>query len=90
MERKSPDAFPKFRLRRSFVDAYASRRAPFGFNGLGELVYQRTYSRIKGEADFSPGADVFGAEKEQWRDTVERVGGFWTRTSFRVALRFLL
>ena len=25
------------------------KRPPFGFNGLGELVYMRTYSRIKEE-----------------------------------------
>ena len=36
---------------------------PFGFNGLGELVYQRTYARTK------PASDV----KEQWFETVERV-----------------
>ena len=34
-----------FRLADAFVARYAAQRPPFGFNGLGELVYQRTYSR---------------------------------------------
>lgn len=27
--------------------AYDSKNAPFGFNGLGEIIYMRTYSRLK-------------------------------------------
>lgn len=52
----------KFRLSARFVERYRQRRAPFGYNGLGELVYQRTYSR--------PLPD---GSKEQWFQTVERV-----------------
>jgi hypothetical protein len=52
-----------FALRKDFISAYASKPAPFGFNGLGELVYQRTYAR--------PLAD--GSGMEQWHQTVERV-----------------
>ena len=37
----------KFKLSENFVSKYKRKKAPFGFNGLGELVYMRTYSRIK-------------------------------------------
>jgi len=32
-------------LSKEFLSAYASKRAPWGFGGLGEIVYLRTYSR---------------------------------------------
>ena len=51
-----------------FVDDYAMQEPPFGFNGLGELVYRRTYSRLKPD----------GA-REQWFETVERVRSGWWR-----------
>lgn len=34
-----------FKLSKSFLKQYATRKPNFGFNGLGELVFQRTYSR---------------------------------------------
>ena len=37
----------KFKLSENFINKYKRKKAPFGFNGLGELVYMRTYSRIK-------------------------------------------
>ena len=37
----------QFQLSDNFVDKYKRKKPPFGFNGLGELVYMRTYSRIK-------------------------------------------
>lgn len=54
---------PSFRLSRAFVDGYRTLPSPFGFNGLGELVYVRTYARTNPDGS-----------KEQWPDTVERVG----------------
>ena len=36
-----------FKLSENFINKYKRKKAPFGFNGLGELVYMRTYSRIK-------------------------------------------
>lgn len=51
-----------FRLSKAFVETYAAKKAPFGFGGLGELVYLRTYSRIKPDGS-----------KEKWHETVERV-----------------
>ena len=39
--------YKKFALSDNFIDSYKRKKAPFGFNGLGELVYMRTYSRIK-------------------------------------------
>ena len=54
--------FKKFSLSENFIDGYKRKRAPFGFNGLGELVYMRTYSRIKDDG-----------KNEMWWETVRRV-----------------
>ena len=51
-----------FRLSENFVTKYRRKKAPFGFNGLGELVYNRTYSRLKDDG-----------KNEQWWETVQRV-----------------
>jgi adenosylcobalamin-dependent ribonucleoside-triphosphate reductase len=51
-----------FCLSDNFVAKYKRKKAPFGFNGLGELVYQRTYSRLKDDG-----------KNEQWWETVRRV-----------------
>lgn len=59
----------------SFVARFAARSPPFGFNGLGELVYMRTYSRVKRD----------GA-KEKWFETVERV----VNGTFSMQKRWLL
>ena len=53
----------KFRLPSSFVSSYSSRPPPFGFNGLGALVYATRYARLLPD----------GASRERWHDTVERV-----------------
>ena len=47
----------KFALSKEFVASYAGRVPPFGFAGLGQVTYMRTYAR----------------ENERWMDTVERV-----------------
>jgi len=52
----------KFSLSDNFLNGYKRKRAPFGFNGLGALVYMRTYSRIKDDGS-----------NEQWWETVQRV-----------------
>ena len=52
----------QFQLSDNFVDKYKRKKAPFGFNGLGELVYMRTYSRIKQDG-----------KNERWWETVRRV-----------------
>jgi adenosylcobalamin-dependent ribonucleoside-triphosphate reductase len=52
----------KFKLSKSFVEKYKNKKPPFGFNGLGEFVYRRTYSRVKSDG-----------HNEQWWETVERV-----------------
>jgi len=52
----------KFQLSENFIDKYKRKRPPFGFNGLGELVYMRTYSRIKKNG-----------KNERWWETVRRV-----------------
>lgn len=51
-----------FKLTDAFVASYADRTPPFGFNGLGELVYLRTYSRLK-----------LDSTQERWHETVRRV-----------------
>jgi len=52
----------QFKLSDKFIDKYKRKKAPFGFNGLGELVYMRTYSRIKENG-----------KNERWWETVQRV-----------------
>ena len=52
----------KFRLSENFINKYKRKKPPFGFNGLGELVYMRTYSRIKENG-----------KNERWWETVQRV-----------------
>jgi hypothetical protein len=51
-----------FKLSEVFIEKYHKVKPPFGFNGLGELVYLRTYSRIKEDG-----------KNEQWFETVRRV-----------------
>ncbi|ELR24324.1 ribonucleosidetriphosphate reductase, adenosylcobalamin-dependent, putative [Acanthamoeba castellanii str. Neff] len=51
-----------FRLSSKFVSKFKDKQPPFGFNGLGEFVYRRTYSRLKKDGS-----------KEEWHETVERV-----------------
>ncbi|HJO28645.1 MAG TPA: fused protease/ribonucleoside-triphosphate reductase [Candidatus Poseidoniia archaeon] len=51
-----------FVLSTPFVQKYKRKKPPFGFNGLGELVYMRTYSRIKENG-----------KNEQWWETIRRV-----------------
>lgn len=51
-----------FRLNDEFVEAYKEKTVDFGFNGLGEMVYLRTYSRLKKDGS-----------KEKWYETVKRV-----------------
>lgn len=52
----------EFKLSEKFIEKYKNKKPPFGFNGLGELVYMRTYSRIKDNG-----------ENEKWWETVQRV-----------------
>jgi ribonucleoside-diphosphate reductase alpha chain len=50
-------------LSNEFLDSYTSKSAPWGFGGLGEIVYLRTYSRpVEGEA-----------RNETWIETLKRV-----------------
>jgi ribonucleoside-triphosphate reductase len=51
-----------YKLDDEFVNLYKDKVVNFGFNGLGELVYRRTYSRIKDDGT-----------NEQWWETVRRV-----------------
>ena len=52
----------RFKLSDNFIEQYKTKRPPFGFNGLGELVYMRTYSRMKEDGT-----------NEQWYETCQRV-----------------
>jgi ribonucleoside-triphosphate reductase (thioredoxin) len=59
----------KFSLPKEFVEEYAMKEAPFGFNKLGYFVYKRTYSRVRPE----------DGKNEEWYQTVERcVNGAYT------------
>lgn len=53
----------RHRISSSVARAYRQRKPYFGYNGLGELVYQRTYARLDNET----------GRKETWFDTVNRV-----------------
>ena len=53
---------PSFRIEPTVVDSFRNKPPPFGFNGLGELVYRRTYAR-----------ELPNGTSEQWFQTVERV-----------------
>lgn len=48
-------------LDKKFVESYAAKSPKWGFNGLGFLVYKRTYARIKADGT-----------NEDWHETVER------------------
>lgn len=52
----------KFMLDANFLASYAHQKPNFGFNGLGELVFYRTYSRLKENGT-----------KESFLDTLRRV-----------------
>jgi ribonucleoside-triphosphate reductase (thioredoxin) len=52
----------RFVLNPALVEEYRHKQPPFGFNGLGEVVYLRTYAR-----------DKDNGQSEVWVDTVERV-----------------
>jgi ribonucleoside-triphosphate reductase (thioredoxin) len=52
----------RFYLPKDFVESYRTVDPGFGFNGLGEIIYKRTYSRV-----------MENGENEEWVDTVARV-----------------
>lgn len=52
----------QFRLNKTFLKKYENKAPPFGFNGLGEVVYKRTYSRLKDDGT-----------NEDWWETIQRV-----------------
>eukprot|EP00831_Metopus_contortus_P067647 TRINITY_DN60380_c0_g1_i2.p2 TRINITY_DN60380_c0_g1~~TRINITY_DN60380_c0_g1_i2.p2 ORF type:complete len:111 (+),score=33.22 TRINITY_DN60380_c0_g1_i2:78-410(+) len=51
-----------FALDKEFVETFRDKPTSFGFNGLGEIAYRRSYSRVKEDGN-----------KEEWFETVERV-----------------
>ena len=48
-------------ITKEFTDSYIGKTAPWGFNGLGYVVYKRTYSRIKEDGSH-----------EDWPETIAR------------------
>lgn len=51
-----------FKLDENFINKFKTKQPPFGFNGLGELIYYRTYSRLKPDGT-----------NEEWWETIRRV-----------------
>ena len=50
-------------LSSDFINSYSKKQAPWGFGGLGEIVYLRTYSRkIEGQG-----------RTETWVETLTRI-----------------
>ena len=45
----------------SFVKKYSNKKTNWGFNGLGYIVYKRTYARLKDDG-----------QKEEWHETIQR------------------
>ena len=62
VERLNDKSYVPFELDQGFVNKYQKEKPPFGFNGLGEITFYRTYSRMKEDGT-----------NETWADTVERV-----------------
>lgn len=56
------DPQPTLTLDRSFVQSYASKIPNWGFNGLGYVVYKRTYARVIEDEN----------RTEEWHETIER------------------
>ncbi len=52
----------QFKLTENFIDKYRDVKPNFGFGGLGEFVFYRTYSRIKEDG-----------KNESWLEAVRRV-----------------
>ena len=52
----------KFKLPEGFIEKYKNQKPKFGFGGLGEFVFFRTYSRLKEDG-----------KNEAWYETVRRV-----------------
>jgi ribonucleoside-triphosphate reductase len=52
----------KFKLSESFLEKYKNEKPNFGFNGLGEFVFLRTYSKIKPDG-----------KNEMWWEVVKRI-----------------
>ena len=48
-------------LSEDFVNSYADKQPKWGFNGLGYIVYKRTYARLKNDGN-----------TEEWFETVAR------------------
>ena len=48
-------------LSKEFVSEYKNKQPNWGFNGLGYIVYKRTYARLKDDGN-----------TEEWYETVER------------------
>lgn len=57
----------KFKLSDNFIEQYKDRQVPWGYNGLGYVVFKRTYSRKLSE--FEEGAEG----TEEWYQTCRRV-----------------
>lgn len=51
-----------FRLPQEYVDTYSEKKPPFGFNGVGEFTFYRTYSHVKPDG-----------YNESWSDVIQRV-----------------
>lgn len=62
IERLHDPGYKPFRLDSGFVAKYGKRNPNFGFGGVGEVTYLRTYARQKEDGN-----------REKWHETVARV-----------------
>lgn len=75
-----------FSLPTPFVDQYKARPAPFGYSGLGEFVFARTYSRDDNERLPGDAKTAGGHAYETWPDVCQRVieGMFSVQKDFQL------
>ena len=63
-------------ISKEFESSYKDKIPPFGYNGLGYIVYKRTYARLKEDGN-----------TEEWHETIARcingaqeIGADYTKT----------
>ncbi len=63
IEKLHDSSYKPFRLEPGFLGKYAKKRPNFGFGGVGEVTYLRTYARERPDE----------GRRERWHETVARV-----------------
>jgi ribonucleoside-triphosphate reductase (thioredoxin) len=59
LNRNGSSEIDYFRLDKKFLEKFEDKKPKFGYNGLGELVFYRTYSRLKLDGTKETALDTF-------------------------------